>query len=237
MATRDLMDLFRIALMPVGTTMYIWGGGWNEEDTGSGEDTCKLGPRSRWADYAAQQDATYDYNQTRFQIHDGLDCSGYMGWVLYNLMEDEDGRPGYVCSATEMAADCAKRGFGTFTPIGEVTHWQAGDVMSSRGHVWLVVGTCPDGSVVLLHSSPPGVRLSGTKLEGQDTPSQAEALAIQYMSLYYPAWQERYPDVSKPADYLTGSARMRWHSTILSDAEGLAALDAAGVLKKLFHEP
>ena len=23
---------------PVGSTMYIWGGGWNSEDNGAGED-------------------------------------------------------------------------------------------------------------------------------------------------------------------------------------------------------
>ncbi|MFR8999502.1 MAG: hypothetical protein ACLVIY_02750 [Anaerobutyricum soehngenii] len=34
--------------------------------------------------------------------------------------------------------------------------------MSSSTHVYIVVGSCQDGSVVLVHSSPAGVRLSGT---------------------------------------------------------------------------
>ena len=35
---RSLTDFLRTAMEPVGSTMYIWGGGWNSEDNGSGED-------------------------------------------------------------------------------------------------------------------------------------------------------------------------------------------------------
>ena len=31
-----LENLLKTALLPIGNTMYIYGGGWNEEDTGAG---------------------------------------------------------------------------------------------------------------------------------------------------------------------------------------------------------
>ena len=111
------------AILPVGKTMYVWGGGWNEEDTGAGADACTIGVSPAWAEFAAEQEATYDYDDTRYQIHDGLDCSGYMGWLVYNLLETEDGQPGYVTKATDMAADFATRGFGEFTVAEDVTDW------------------------------------------------------------------------------------------------------------------
>lgn len=136
--------------------MYIWGGGWNEEDTGSGIEAVMLGLSPQWAEFAAQQDKDYNHKNHRYQIHDGLDCSGYVGWAVYNTLETENGRPGYVCSSSIMAESFSQRGLGTYVPVQELDRWEPGDVMSMKGHVWIVVGMCADGSVVLLHASPPG---------------------------------------------------------------------------------
>ena len=68
--------LLRTSILPVGTTMYVWGGGWNEEDTGSGIESVTIGLSPRWAEFAAGQGAAYNHNATRYQIHDGLDCAG-----------------------------------------------------------------------------------------------------------------------------------------------------------------
>ncbi|MBQ8822607.1 MAG: hypothetical protein IJZ82_08195 [Lachnospiraceae bacterium] len=231
----SIANLLLLAKEPLGQTMYVWGGGWNEEDTGAGADACTMGVSPAWAIFAAEQDADYDYDDTRYQIHDGLDCSGYMGWLVYNVMETEDGRAGYVTKATDMAADFAVRGFGEFTPAEEVKDWQAGDIMSMKGHVWMALGMCEDGSVVLLHASPPGVMLSGTRLK-DDTVSQAEMLANEYMSMYYPEWYERYPITVRDYDYLEKSSRMRWSEDVLSDEQGLRELSAEEVLQWLFAE-
>lgn len=230
----SIAQLLLLAKQPLGQTMYVWGGGWNEEDTGAGADACTLGVSPAWAEFAAKQDATYDYDDTRYQIHDGLDCSGYIGWLVYNLLETENGKAGYVTKATEMAADLAARGFGEFTPAEEVIDWQAGDIMSMKGHVWLSLGMCEDGSVVLLHASPPGVMLSGTGLKDGSV-SQAEILANEYMSEYYPEWYERYPVTGRGYEYLTDSARMRWSEEMLSDEQGLRQMSAEDVLKWLFE--
>ncbi|MBQ9990942.1 MAG: hypothetical protein IJP31_08375 [Lachnospiraceae bacterium] len=176
-ADRSVARLLLLAREPLGQTMYIWGGGWNEEDGGAGREARTLGLSPVWKKYADQQDETYDYRKTRFQVHNGLDCSGYMGWVVYNLMETKSGEPGYVISSTEMAADFAERGFGEFTKAGEVKDWKAGDIMSMEGHVWMALGSCEDGSVVLIHSSPPGVRLCGTRLPENQSQTEDQSLS------------------------------------------------------------
>ena len=233
--TRTLANLVLTAKQPLGSTMYIWGGGWNEEDTAAGEEARSIGVSSRWAEFAKEQDGTYNYNNTKYQIHDGLDCSGYVGWVIYNVFETEDGKEGYVMSSTAMAKNFAERGWGEYTDAGQVSDWQAGDIMSMKGHVWMTLGMCEDGSVVLMHASPPGVILCGTALS-DGSRSQAISLAEQYMSTYYPEWYGKFPNCSRSNSYLTRSSSMRWSRDVLADEEGLADKSAGEVLEWLFGE-
>ena len=58
--TISLLDFLQTAVQPVGSTMYIWGGGWNEEDTGAGVEAVTLGVSSRWAEFAAGQEERSD---------------------------------------------------------------------------------------------------------------------------------------------------------------------------------
>ena len=145
--------------------MYVWGGGWNEADTGAGVEAVSIGESPRWYTFYEMQNSSYNYQNTRYQIHDGLDCSGYVGWVIYNVLERTNGQTGYVEKATGMAESFSAKGFGSYTPSWHVTDWKPGDIMSMKGHVWISLGMCADGSVVLLHASPPGVLLCGTTLE------------------------------------------------------------------------
>ena len=140
-----------------------------------------------------------------------------------------------MVKSTCMALNYSKRGWGKFTKIGKVRDWKAGDIMSKEGHVWMVVGSCNDGSVVFLHSTPPGVSLAGTLL-ADGSESEATKLAERYMRIYFPGWQERYPDCSKDYAYLTDSASMRWNRKTLSDEEGLTDMTAAEVLAWMFSE-
>ena len=248
---RTISNLLVTALQPVGSTMYVWGGGWNEEDSGAGEETKRIGMSPRWKWFADKQDASYDFKKTRYQIHDGLDCSGYVGWVIYNVFEEYSGRAGYVMPASYMAWEFAGMGWGRYTPAEAVLDWKAGDIMGAKGHVWISLGMCEDGSVVLLHASPPGVSLCGTMSQVVEKPgnvgqskdaqqpggkSQAVLLAEKYMSKYYPEWYARYPNCSRDAAYLKKSARMRWCRNVLADPDGLREMNAAEVLKWLFEE-
>ena len=108
----SLENFLEIAMEPVGQTMYVWGGGWNEEDTGDGVEAVTIGVSDQWASFFEEQDASYDYQNTLYQIHDGLDCSGYVGWAIYNLMQTESGQEGYVMKSGEMAKAFADFGWG-----------------------------------------------------------------------------------------------------------------------------
>lgn len=229
----SILDFLEIAAAPVGSTMYVWGGGWNEADTGAGIEAVTLGLSERWAAFAKEQDSGYNYKDHRYQIHDGLDCSGYVGWAVYNVMETENGGEGYVSSSTGMAQALADRGLGEYISREDMDRWLPGDIMSMKGHVWISLGMCGDGSVLLLHSSPPGVIFCGTALaDGSD--SQAVKLAQTIMSTHYPDWYAHYPDCSRPASYLEKSSAMRWNTNVLADEEGIRQMSAEQVVNLLF---
>lgn len=232
-ASRSLLDFLKIAVQPVGSTMYVWGGGWNEADDGAGIEAVTIGVSSQWAEFAEKQNSSYDYKDTEYQIHDGLDCSGYVGWAVYNVLETENGREGYVLGATKMARNYADRGFGEYIPTEDLTQWLPGDIMSMNGHVWIVVGMCDDGSVLFLHASPPGVIFCGTNL-ADGTKSQAVKLAEEIMSTHYPDWYAKFPKCSRSYSYLTQSWAMRWSRDILSDNEGLTGMSADEIVALIY---
>lgn len=237
LSSSTLKTLLLTGLEPVGTTMYIWGGGWNEEDTGAGTEAVTVGVSAQWEVFFKKQTSSYDYRTTRYQIANGLDCSGYIGWCIYNILNTSDGNAGYVMSASQMAGDFASRGWGTYKSASSVTNYKAGDIMSSSGHVWMVVGQCSDGSVVLLHSSPPGVRLCGTPSPSGSTSSQAVKLAAYYMKTYFPEWYQKYPGCTVSSSYLTSYAQMRWDTSgksIMTDPDDYLSKSADAILKDLF---
>lgn len=108
-----LENLLKTALLPIGNTMYIYGGGWNEEDTGAGIEAMTIGVSHKWAEFAIKQDSSYnfkdyDYKQNKDYIHLGLDCSGYIGWLLYNIFQDK----GYVDFSRKIANNLATENKG-----------------------------------------------------------------------------------------------------------------------------
>lgn len=240
---RTLKELLQTALEPAGSTMYVWGGGWNKADTGAGTEARTIGVSPRWERFFLEQDSSYDYHTTRYQIHDGLDCSGYIGWCIYNVMNTKNGESGYVMKAQEMASDFASRGWGKYISRSRVIDYKAGDIMSSAcqdcGHVWMAVGSCGDGSVVILHSSPPGVQLNGTPAGDGTADSQAVKLARYYMEKYYPDWYKKYPDCERGFSYLEDYAQFRWDvsgNSVMSDPDGYRSKDADAILKDLLGE-
>ena len=196
----------------------------------------------------------YPYGKWNEYYYAGLDCSGYVGWVLYNVINTTDGQAGYVMGANKMAKTFATYGWGDFlrkdiTPgDGQLL---PGDIISKPGHVWICVGTCDDGSVVFLHSSPTASRLGraggGVQLSvlGDDETCQAYQLADHYMKTYYPDWYLRYPVALKDFDEYTafeGNAvlgRFTWDvsgNSLLTDPEGVRSMSAEQVLALLFGE-
>ena len=228
-----LENFLKTALLPVGRTMYVWGGGWNEEDTGAGPEACTIGVSPRWKEFSKDLTSDYEEENYRYQIHDGLDCSGFVGWAVYNVFETESGREGYVYASDDTAKTYASFGWGDFTPKSKVKDWKPGDVASMSGHVWICLGTCEDESVLLVHASPPGVRLCGTK--GKKGTSQAVALAEKTMQAYWPDWYARFPKCEVPASYLKAS-QMRWNMETFPDAEEIQSLTPEELLALLLPE-
>lgn len=221
--TSTIERLLQVAMEPVGKTMYIWGGGWNDEDSAAGAGSAQIGVSDEWEKFAEKQDENYDYTNYRFEREKGLDCSGYVGWVLYNVFETKEGGEGYVTISTDMAKNLSDRGWGEY--IENPTEFLPGDIVSMDGHVWISLGTCEDGSVLLVHSSPPGVSVCGTQIprenqtEGYDGMSIAIELATIFMEEHYPEWQKKYPNRATLAEYLENVSLMRWNNTTMKDAE------------------
>lgn len=232
--SRTLEKFLKTAMEPVGQTMYVWGGGWNEEDTAAGTEAKTIGVSSQWKDFFEQQDANYNYQDTLYQIHDGLDCSGYVGWAIYNTMETKSGQNGYVMLSGAMASTYASYGWGSYYSKDQVKDFLPGDIMSNEEHVYIVLGTCEDGSVLLVHSSPPGVRICGTDSFGTGQ-SQAIALAQQIMSDYYPEWYDKYPDCTVDSSYLVDYDQFRWNIKTFSDASNLQKKSADQIINLLFQ--
>lgn len=239
--TSTIKNFLKTAIAPIGSTMYVWGGGWNKADTGAGSSAKRIGLSPKWRTFAKKKTAAYNYRNYRYQIHDGLDCSGYVGWCVYNVLHTKKNQTGYVYSASYQAKKFSELGFGSYQ-AGDITDYQAGDIMSSTckccGHVWIVVGACKDGSVVLVHSSPSGVQLCGTTTPSGKKNSKAYRLARKYMKKYYNTWYKKYPDVSRGASYLSHYGQMRWQTTgngvVLSDPDGYQTMSAEEILKDLF---
>lgn len=239
-----IKNFLQTAIAPVGNTMYVWGGGWNKADTGAGIDARRVGLSPTWRTFAKDKNAYYNHRDYRYQIRNGLDCSGYVGWCVYNILNTKNKQPGYVYSASEQATRFSGMGFGTYYAPGQFQGYCAGDIMSSAckdcGHVWIVIGQCGDGSVVLVHASPAGVQISGTATPSGNSYSMAYGLAAQYMSKYYPGWYNRYPDVGRGTSYLTHYGQMRWNTVgknvVLSDPDGYQSMSAEEVLADLFGE-
>lgn len=250
-----IKNLLATAIAPMGSTLYIYGGGWNWQDTGAGPQAVTIGPSPSWSSFFHSQDPYYNYRNDSFFPNNGrnvyyfagLDCSGYLGWVVYNTLHSESGLCGYVQPAIEMAQDFTHRGWGEW---GQhcVEPFHPGDVCSIPGHVWLCIGTCKDGSVLLAHSTPSesrfgspggGVQISAMSPEN-DPDCEALRLATSVTKRCFPAWSRRYIPVLKDyADYteFTGCAgRFRWAidgSSILTDPDGISALSADEVLNIL----
>lgn len=231
-----IRHLLEVALQPVGKTVYVWGGGW-----GGVPEATTVGVSPRWEQFFKQQTSSYDYRKTRYQAHDGLDCSGFVGWVMYNTFNTEDGHGSYVMLAQVMAKTFSNWGWGSYRTARKFKSQKPGDVMSlAAGHVYIVIGRCSDGSLVIVHSSPKGVMINGTVSRKGKKKSKAWKLAKKYMKKYYPEWYSKFKDVSRGMAYLKSYSKMSWYidtpNSVMSDPEGLRGMNAAQVLKVIFHE-
>ena len=287
-----LKNFLATAMEPVGTALYVYGGSWDWQDVNSSNQSMTIGLPQSWLDFFQSHNADYTYRDDKDPAHSyywrgyneyyygGPDCSGYVGWSVYNLMNTEsgsvaDGDKGYVMSATSQAKNFAEeQGWGTIdygevkkNPDGSIfveqgdedtpnkchrtfqpEDFKTGDIFSMNGHVWICLGKCEDGSLVILHSTPSdsingegggGVQINGV---GESENCQAVKLAEEYMSKYYPQWWERYHEVYKSFSSYTqysgdAAGKFSWDlNNTLSDPEGYADMKADAILADLFKD-
>ena len=140
--TSTIKNLLQTALAPVGSTMYVWGGGWNKADTGAGTDAKRIGLSPVWRSF----------------------CTIYISFLIRFCIQYIIYTPSHITRTIQSIVNLITVVLiivGSFFIFCKTSP----DVMSSTckccGHVWIVVGQCKDGSVVLLHSSPAGVQLCG----------------------------------------------------------------------------
>ncbi len=219
-----LKDFLLTALRPLGSTLYVWGGGWNREDTGAGTEARTLGLSPAWkAWFDTQGTPDYDYTRFRYQIHDGLDCSGFVGWVIYNTLERENGKEGYISLSTGMAAELAARGLGCLLPKDRPLFARPGDIVSMKRHIYISLGTAEDGSLLLLHSSPPAPAITGTTFGHGDTESTLLAAAL--MQELYPSLSARFPPRAHDHHSYTDPADVfRFSEALLPDPDHIRAM-------------
>ena len=234
---KTLKNLLATALEPVGTTLYVYGGSWDWQDDMSSNQSMHIGLSQSWIDFFQSQDSNYYYGtndddpgKSYYSSHRGwnqyyyagVDCSGYMGWILYNTMNTEDctvaeQENGFVGSARGQAKMLADKGWGTFTNNQEEVRstFKTGDVFSMSGHVWICLGVCDDGSIVFMHSTPSdakdgsggeggGAQISALDPKGSKD-CEAYQLASYYMKKYYPQWSERYDAVLRGYESYTAT--------------------------------
>lgn len=240
----DVYNVIFNAGKPLGKTLYVWGGGWNAADNGAGETATAIGLWPDWENYFNNNRQGYSFypgksawdrgeRQWRFW---GLDCSGYLGWIVYNTVQEGRNEAGYVTDASRLADSLAGYGYGTAASCSPDSVFRPGDIISTSGHCYLCLGQCSDGSVLLLHSTPNGgVQVSGTVNGG--TSSQASTLAQTYMQHNYPQWWASFGNEGKQSVnasvYLNGR-KFSWSiNDQIGDVEGLQAKSADEVLRYL----
>lgn len=230
-------SLLKNALKPVGQTLYIYVGGWNEAQTGSGTEALTLGLSKEWKSFYDSQDSTYNYENYMYEIHEGLDCSGYVGWAIYNTLETKSNHgDGYVLKAEEMTKTFANMKLGTYSD--SILDAKPGDIVSmANAHVYIVLAVCEDGSLLIVHSSPPGVKISGTHDQNENSNSQAVKYAQKIMETYYPDWYSRYPDCTVDSSFTESSnvSLFHWNSKTLKDTDQLHSMSVNQIIQTLFQ--
>ena len=261
---KTLKNFLSTALEPAGTTLYIYGGGWNWQDDAASVQAKSIGVSTDWVDFFNSQNAAFHYKNPNAAksyypfgeyneyYYAGLDCSGYVGWVLYNTFHKTSGKAGYVQPASSMARTLATQGWGEWkhevaVPDGSAgTALKPGDIISMDGHVWISLGTCKDGSVLIAHSSPTNSRKGnpggGVQISAIGSAKSCEAyrLADQYNAEYYEDWYKRYPTaLLSPSVYFSWESEnaglFRWNTKgKLTDPEKLQNKTPKQVLAQLF---
>lgn len=227
------------ALLPVGKVLYIWGGGYNYSDQ------TRKGLSETWTKWYKSQPSSYNYlNYSDLSTTNrakGLDCSGFVGWAAYQVMQTRSGvGGGYTVVSGDIGNQYQNRlGWGTIINQNYLSahDWvlKPGDIGYNSGHTWIVLGQCRDKSVVIVHSTTnAGVQIAGTAVPTTgNTNSQAAELAKKYMSRY--SGTKKFTYYPSVGNYIRQYNFIRWNRSTLADPEGYMNKTADQILADLFR--
>ena len=260
---KTIENFLKVLLGPLGKTIYVFAGGWSFLDDKAAFMAKTIGCFPTWENFYKTIDENYSYENDTYPrngwnryFYAGLDCTGYLGWAIYNTMYDKNEiGDGFVYLSSTVAKRLAEQyNFGiwkrpdtdNYEEIVKLFH--PGDIVSIDGHVYIILGVCSDNSVIIIHSTVTksitgieggGVQLSAININGdEDTNCEAYRLIKEYMEDNYPKWIKKYPVVVKPASiYLDFSKRedlgiFSWDDT-LTDFDNIRSLSGEKVLKKV----
>lgn len=233
---RTIKNYLAGALQPVGQALYVWGGGWNSA-------TLK-GVNPTWKTWYNNQSSSYDYNNYRDLSEStrskGLDCSGFVGWAAYQVMQTQSGiGDGYTVVSGDIGSHYKSMGWGRILTQANLSSsgytLKPGDVGYNAGHTWIVIGQCVDKSLVIVHSTPQaGCQIAGTPTPDGKYPSRAIALAEKYMKKY-PGYY-KYDYHTSSGHYIKNGNYFRWNRTTLADPDGYLNMNAQQILEDLFKK-
>ena len=228
---RTIKNYLKNALQPVGACLYVWGG-W-------GHGTTK-GVPSEWKTFYDSQNSSYNYKNHMFERSKGLDCSGFVGWAAYQIMQTKSNvGGGYTVVSGSVGPTYVSRGWGTIISQSKLAadnyKIYPGDIGYDDGHTWIMLGQCNDGSCVVLHSTNnAGVQLAGTPTPGGNYASQAVALAEKYMARYPGYQKNRAMYHTSTGQFIKRGNFLRWNRSTLADPDGYLKMTADQILADLY---
>ena len=278
---KTLKNFISTSFQPLGTTLYVFGGGWDFQDVGTSNDGRTIGISQNWVKFFDEHNENYtfkdedDKNNTYYPFGEynlyyyaGLDCSGYVGWALYNtLYKDSLSNNGFVVSSKNIAKSLYNKNYGEWMHNVEGSSYtnpdyallteelKVGDILSTNGHVMIVLGKCKDGSFIIIHSTPNnsktnypggGVQISGVNPKGNNSKDcEAYRLCNEYMTKYYPKWSKRYNVMVTDKEKVfffddkapnTGIFHWDLKNGIITDPDNYSQKSAKEILMDLFGE-
>ena len=278
---KTLKNFILTSFQPVGTTLYVFGGGWDFQDVGTSIEGRTIGISQNWVKFFDEQNENYKYRDDNDQknsyypfgeynqyYYAGLDCSGFVGWALYNtLYKDSLTNKGFVVSSKNIAKSLSDKKYGewmhnvkgsTFTNPDYTLlteELKVGDILSTNGHVMIVLGKCNDGSFIIIHSTPNnsttncpggGVQMSAVNPKGNNSKDcEAYKLCNEYMQKYFSKWSKRYNVMVTDKEKVfffddkapnTGIFHWDLNNGIITDPDNYSQKSAKEILTDLFGE-
>ena len=173
-----------------------------------------------------------------------LDCSKYMAWLWYNVTHTDASESilkSYGATTGGIVSLYTSNGFkkvGVYGSGVSESDLKPGDVLnkhtSGTQHVIMVVGRAKDGGIVIIHSSPNGVKLGGVG-------TNAGKVAESYMQTYVPEFPSNKVKssgfnakaVSLGSGYINGYTVLR-QDGLLEDPDGIYSMNAEQILDIMF---